>query len=167
MIGTLEQLEKLHEHYERVKKNPIRRIAFGLKKEVAPLRAKLTVHIELINRFLGHLSMEGIGAMIPMETVISLLVKSASLSNIKAIAGDSSSELYQWELLKIELLAQDIPNDFVRDNQQLLMTLAQRIAEQDGRSENGTYEEDFDDIEGQGSLRGPQDVSMTSPEQRL
>ncbi|KUJ21457.1 uncharacterized protein LY89DRAFT_610019, partial [Mollisia scopiformis] len=65
LVQTMEELEDIHERHQRMGRIAWSRFKLGLR-DLATLRAKLTVQITTLNGFMGSLTLGALGRMEPM-----------------------------------------------------------------------------------------------------
>jgi hypothetical protein len=130
---TMEELEDIHERYQRMGRISWARFEFG-QKDLAAIRGKLTLQIAAFNAFMASLSIGVLGRMEPMLLrMYQLLEERAKNSEVMAqtilsITSDVTNHS-AWDRVRMEPRTEGVSDDYFRHNEQEIIEVARIVAD--------------------------------------
>ncbi|KAH7417539.1 hypothetical protein BKA64DRAFT_658149 [Cadophora sp. MPI-SDFR-AT-0126] len=127
LMGTLEELQAVHQKYRNMGRNAWLKVQLG-EEGLMALRSSLSLHLGLINAYMDSLTMASVGRMEPMMAEVLKILKNiarghgngpGSLLGTQVPDADDDG----WEAVERQLQFEGIPVEFVRSHMDDIKTL--------------------------------------------
>lgn len=148
--ATLEELQGLYSRYKQMGSSAWLRFSLG-QQDLTSLRSNLTLHIALIDQFMGSLTMSSIGRIedrldgveIEMGRIFTVLQSLARSNRGKAqsiLSAQSSDRQEIWSPLELELRTEGISLEFIRQHRDRIRALVGEVVREEGLDMLGDVE---------------------------
>lgn len=149
LLGTMQELQDLHERYKRMGRISWSRFSLG-QENLGAMRSKLVVEITAVNTFMSSLMLGALGRMEPMLRRIYQLLDERAKADVaiaQSILSARSRPGSDWAPLELLLKTEGIPTEYILENREEIKQVVKSVIEENHLEGNDSGVENISDDE--------------------